>query len=90
MISIPNTFTPNNDGYNDLFSVICDGCTNYHLIIFNRWGQKLFESYQNNLMWDGYDAAGMQVPDGTYFYIFNATDYNEMPYSQKGFVTLIR
>jgi len=90
MISIPNTFTPNNDGYNDYFNLVADGCTNYHLIIFNRWGEKIFESFQNNLLWDGYDASGMQCPDGTYFYIFTATDYNEQPFSEKGFVTLIR
>ncbi len=90
LISIPNTFTPNKDGYNDYFNLIAEGCTHYHVLIFNRWGEKIFESFQNNLLWDGYDTSGMQVSDGTYYYIFTALDYYDQPISQKGFITLVR
>jgi gliding motility-associated-like protein len=86
----PNCFSPNNDGYNDFFRLKADGYKNYHLIIFNRYGQKLFESQESGYYWDGYDLGGMQVPEGTYYYIFTALDYNNNPFSYKGFVTLIR
>ncbi len=89
-INIPNIFTPNNDGYNDFFAFQADGFLTYHLIIYDRWGLKMFESYQPNLYWDGYDQAGRQCPDGTYYYIFYGDDYNAHPYSTHGYITLIR
>ena len=87
---IPNMFTPNNDGYNDNFNIIAEGFTNYHMLVLNRWGEKIFESHQENLLWDGYSQAGIQAPDGTYYYIFSANDYTNKTISQKGFITLIR
>jgi gliding motility-associated-like protein len=67
---IPNVFTPNNDGNNDVFEIKVAGklyeCTD--LKIFNRWGQVQFLSSGNNIKWDGRNSVGMSVPDGTYFY----------------------
>ena len=67
---IPNVFTPNNDGNNDVFEIQVAGklyeCT--VLKIFNRWGQVQFLSSGNNIKWDGRNSVGMSVPDGTYFY----------------------
>jgi gliding motility-associated-like protein len=63
---------------------------NYHLQIFDRWGVEIFESKQEYFLWDGYNAAGIQVPEGTYYYVFTGIDFKEHPFSQKGFVTLIR
>ncbi len=89
-LTIPNIFSPNNDGYNDFFNLIVEGCTHYHLLILNRWGQKIFESFQHDFLWDGYTTAGIQAPDGTYYYILTAIDINDVPISNKGFLTLIR
>ena len=90
-LSIPNTFTPNNDGKNDFFDIIADGYTNYHLIIFNRWGLKIFESTNKNILWNGkVNNTGSNATDGTYYYIFTANDVNGKPLSLKGFITLIR
>ena len=70
---MPNVFTPNGDGYNDVFTLDTDAflgpCTD--LFIYNRWGQKIFESLGNNITWDGTTFAGEPCVPGTYFYLFN-------------------
>jgi gliding motility-associated-like protein len=51
---IPNTFTPNNDGLNDVFKpVAADGIKFYELFVYNRWGELLFQSKNINEGWDG-------------------------------------
>ncbi len=62
-IYFPNTFTPDGDGFNDLFGGEGRLIEHYELWVFNRWGQIVFEAenYRNN-----WSASG--VPDGTYFY----------------------
>lgn len=74
---VPNIFTPNGDGVNDLFIVPClsvDYTAN--LIVFNRWGDLVYESdsYQNQ--WDG-THNGAHLPDGTYFYIMRISATGE-------------
>lgn len=51
-VFVPNSFTPNGDGLNDWFTAVGDGITEYHLIIFNRWGELIFET-RNPQGWDG-------------------------------------
>lgn len=68
---VPNTFTPNNDDFNDYFTpVFTSGFEplTYHLTIFNRWGEVIFESYDAEIGWDGTFGVGSSalVPDGTY------------------------
>lgn len=68
--SIPNIFTPNGDGLNDTFEIFgLAGFRGSRLQIFDRWGKKVLddEDYRNN--WDGKD-----LPDGTYFFIFERVD----------------
>jgi gliding motility-associated-like protein len=90
IIEIPNTFTPNNDGYNDFFAINASGIESFQLKIFNRWGMKLFTSNSINIMWDGYNQSGLQCPDGTYYYILKATGYTGTAYNRAGFVMLLR
>lgn len=69
-ITIPNVFTPNNDGVNDHFKIELAGKL-YECIdmqIFNRWGQVMFISTGNNTTWEGRTMEGTPVPEGTYFY----------------------
>jgi len=90
-LSIPNVFSPNGDGKNDFFNLIAEGYTNFHLIIFDRWGMKIFESSNASNEWNGkVNNTGGECPDGTYYYIFSANDINSKPLSLKGFITLIR
>ena len=67
---VPNTFTPDNDDYNEVFKpIFTSGYDpfNYHLTIFNRWGEILFESYDAEFGWDG-TYGGTIVQDGTYIW----------------------
>lgn len=68
---VPNTITPNNDGVNDVFKPIFTSGFNpleYNLLIFNRWGEVVFESNNAEVGWDGtYGASSTEiVKDGTY------------------------
>jgi gliding motility-associated-like protein len=85
-LEIPDVFTPNNDGINDLFVPIdSKGIVSMNTIIYNRWGEKVFESNKLLIEWSGQD-----VSDGTYFWIVNYTDINGVSNSIKGFVTILR
>ena len=57
-IWIPNAFTPNNDGLNDFFGAEGMGVENFHMQIFDRWGEVIFESYDMNRKWDGSFRTG--------------------------------
>lgn len=50
---IPNSFTPDHNGLNDKFSMIGTDITRFHMLIFNRWGQLLYETERQDLGWDG-------------------------------------
>jgi gliding motility-associated-like protein len=75
-IYIPNIFTPNEDGTNDTWEVTLIGVSDYSVMIFNRWGEKLFEqdytSGTNVVSWNG-RYRGSHVADGVYFFILNYT-----------------
>jgi gliding motility-associated-like protein len=70
-ITLPNIITPNGDGYNDAWVLNPKiNLAGSHLIIFDRWGDKVYETtnYANN--WQGtYMNTGNKVPDGTYYYV---------------------
>lgn len=88
---IPNVFSPNGDGKNDFFNLWAYGYSNYHLIIYDRWGLKIFESYNNEYLWNGrVNNTGGKCPDGTYYYIFSADDMGGQPFLSHGYITLIR
>lgn len=64
---IPNSFTPNGDGLNDTFGIAGEAIKEFNMEIYNRWGQKIFESDNANLRWDG-TFLGEMVPEGAYVY----------------------
>jgi gliding motility-associated-like protein len=66
-IYIPSAFTPNGDGINDTFGVKGQGIKDYRLLIFNRWGEIIFESTEVHKQWDG-RLKGNPVEQGTYVY----------------------
>jgi len=66
-IYIPSAFTPNGDGLNDTFGVKGEGIKNYHLYIYNRWGEIIFESTNPRQQWDG-RCDGKPAEQGTYVY----------------------
>jgi gliding motility-associated-like protein len=92
-IYIPNSFTPNNDGVNDRFSIKGQGIRVVkYLGIYNRWGELVFErsNFQvddKNGAWDG-RFKGLLVPTGSYVY-FAEMSCNEKTFTQKGTVTVV-
>lgn len=93
LIFIPNAFTPDQDEFNPTFKpIISDGIdlNSYHLTIFNRWGEVIFESYDSQIGWDGYYGTALS-PDGTYTWkvqFDGLSDANR--FVKTGMVTLIR
>ena len=87
-----NVFTPNNDGRNDCFSIVQDGesldCKKIKFQIFNRWGERIFETKNLTDCWDGRNANNQKnLPNGTYFYLLT---YGDEQKSISGIVELIR
>lgn len=89
LIYIPNSFTPNGDGVNDVFKVHAEGIEGYHMQIFNRWGQMVFESFDVNNSWDG-SFQNQQAPQGLYLYKITVTLKNDVKEYRSGNVYLIR
>jgi len=89
-IDVPNVFTPNGDGVNDLFVVDNHGMETLNMLIFNRWGSKVYEWNTTQTAWDGTGLDGENVADGVYFYVLTAVGEDGHPYEERGSVTLIR
>jgi len=71
---VPNVFTPDGDQFNETFQpVFTSGYDpyDYHLMIFNRWGELIFESYNADIGWDGTYGTGGLVQDGVYVWKIN-------------------
>ncbi|NNV56222.1 T9SS type B sorting domain-containing protein [Limnovirga soli] len=90
ILQMPTAFTPNGDGLNDIFRVkYPEFIKTFHLVVFNRWGQQIFETTNPRNGWDG-NLKGVKMDMGTYVWIIDLTDYNNNKQTGKGTVTLIR
>jgi gliding motility-associated-like protein len=87
---VPNVFTPNGDGVNDLWLVSSKNISTFNAKIYDRWGVFLFELTNVNQGWDGHSSAGLMCVDGTYFYIISATGLDGKKYDLKGFMMLVK
>jgi gliding motility-associated-like protein len=86
---IPNIFTPNSDGINDVIRII-DTCFKVKaLTIYNRWGNLIMDS-KTNTIWDGRTTSGEPCSDGIYYYIIDTENKRGITRTQKGFIQLIR
>jgi len=89
-IWFPNAFTPNRDGINDVFRLKFPGrAANYHLEIFNRWGQRVFESRDPAAGWNG-GLSGLEQPAGTYVWMVRWSSPDGVAHQNEGSVVLIR
>ncbi len=90
---VPTGFTPNGDGKNEQFKPdgfgLSDMNIGYKMEIFDRWGQRLFETGDVNTGWDG-SKNGVALAQDIYVYSITFKDYQGKSHSQKGQVTLIR
>lgn len=89
-IEIPNVFTPNGDGTNDLFTINTTGVKEITLEIYNRWGQKMYEFTGPKAAWDGICNNGNKATDGTYFYFVKAIGYSDKEITKNGTIGLYR
>lgn len=87
---VPNAFTPNGDGLNDQFPYSEPVTqTDYYVMVFTRWGEKVFDSReQSNTNWDGY-YQGKLVPTQTFIYYMEYTGCDGLRYVRKGSVNPI-
>lgn len=88
-IYIPNAFTPNGDAVNDELKVYGSIIKDIHLMIFNQWGEKLFESDVQNRGWDG-NYKGKPQPSGVYMYVCRLQLTDGTTVDKKGIINLIR
>ena len=86
---IPNAFTPNGDGMNDTFGVSGAAMGDFSLKIYNRWGEKVFESSNPNQRWNGL-VNEEDAPSGVYVYKVMAKGVEGGRLQQKGNITLVR
>ena len=86
LLEMPTVFTPNKDGYNDiLFPIVSKGIVNMQTVIYNRWGNTVFETTKLSIEWDG-----KNVSDGSYFWLVHYTDIYGNENSLKGHLTILR
>ncbi len=92
LLDVPNVFTPNGDGINDVFRAKSAVSLDFfHGIILNRWGRKVYEWRDQDGGWDG-RIGGKYASPGTYYYIITATgrEIATRKYMQKGALLLVR
>lgn len=89
-VYIPNAFSPNGDGNNDVFMVYGENILNVMLTVYNRWGEKIFDSQNERFAgWDGTYKSVLQNP-GVFTYVADITYLNSKKTQHKGTVTLLK
>ncbi|MFK7921709.1 MAG: PKD domain-containing protein [Bacteroidia bacterium] len=89
IVFVPNAFSPNNDGKNDLFDVQGLFLADFEIQIFNRWGRQVFAAQNAASSWDGM-SGGEAVPEGVYIYVIRGIDEYGDTIERNGTVTLVR
>ncbi len=88
-IHFPNAFTPDGDGINEVFGPVSHMVSTYEMTIFDRWGEQIFASSDEEPVWDG-KVNGNMAPTGVYVYKYKAEGHYMPPQEGYGHVTLIR
>lgn len=89
LVGVPNAFSPNGDGINDVVKIEGRGITALTFRIYNRWGEKVFETHDKNIGWNGIYKGVLQEMD-VYTYAAEATLINGETIPLKGNITLLR
>lgn len=92
LLYAPNTFTPDDDEFNQDWGIHISGIDifNFELLIFNRWGQIIWESHDPAASWDG-TFNGEYVQQGTYTWTIEAKDLvNDRKYEFNGFINVLK
>jgi gliding motility-associated-like protein len=89
LLFIPNTFTPNGDGVNDIFSWSATGMRTFDMIIFSRWGDEIYRTDDPSEYWNGrYQNKGDIMPEGVYTWVVYAWGIDDRAYRRTGTVLL--
>ena len=89
-IYVPDVFSPNGDGINDVIRPVCVGISKLaYFKIYNRWGNILFESSVESIGWDG-KLRGQLQPADSYIWLVVGTDTNGKEIRKSGVLTLVR
>lgn len=88
LIRVPNVFTPNGDGENDLFVVNSNGIVPLDISIYSRTGTLVYSARAPIIVWDGRNSSGSELSEGVYFYILKSDDPAVL--DQNGFLHLYR
>ncbi len=90
-LELPNAFTPNGDGVNDVFRVKegYESIISFEAAVFNRWGRKLYEWKELDGGWDGKNG-GTEVPDGAYYLVVKARGADGRNYNIKKVINILR
>lgn len=86
---IPNAFTPNRDGNNDVFKVYGSTIIGAEIKIYTQWGALVYETNDNTKGWDG-TSKGVAQPVGTYIYVVKIRTSDQDTFLKKGTINLIR
>lgn len=89
-IFIPNIATPNDDGINDDFLVKSESLQEEQMVIYNRWGRKVFEWNEIGGKWDCKKENGGDIANGTYFFVFYARGNDGVEYNKNGTLTILK
>jgi gliding motility-associated-like protein len=77
-VNVPDGYSPNNDGKNDVFFIRTEAPSNIHIAVYNRWGNLVYENKHYLNDWDGRANRGLVIgeglPDGTYYLYYNIND----------------
>ncbi len=91
LIYVPNSFTPNNDGLNDIFTPVTTAVATFEMYITDRWGREVYSSSDVERGWDGSVQNGSYFSEaGVYQYQIVVTDYLGWNFEYLGYVTLLR
>ena len=86
---VADAFSPNGDGVNDFLFVRGNGVVELDFLVYNRWGQKVFESHDVNMGWDGTFKGKMLNSEVFVYYVYAVTRQG-VEIEAKGDVSLVR
>lgn len=88
LLHVPTSFTPNNDKLNDSWGQVDVFVKEYHMQVYNRWGEKVFESFDKNEQWTG-DFARTGPADNVFIWIVRYTGWDNSIHNKKGTITIL-
>lgn len=87
---MPGAFSPDANNLNDLYLPAGRGINTFHMTIYNRWGEKVFESYDKNKGWNGLTEKGSPWPPGMYPVLIEIIDSEDFRHVEKGTVMILK